>query len=45
MDNWSPDTLLLGSFGDKRIQRIVQSYANYSIMYYLYGLALNFEMN
>ena len=30
---------------DERIQRIVQSYANYDIMDYLRGLAHNFEMN
>jgi len=30
---------------DERIERIVQSYANYGIMDYLRGLAHNFEMN
>jgi len=49
MTNWSSDTLLLGSFDDRlcdeRIQRILQSYANYGIMDYLRGLAHNFELN
>jgi len=38
-------SLSLSRLCDERIQRIVQSYANYGIMDYLRGLAHNFEMN
>jgi len=40
-----PRKLLRYQLCDERIQRIVQSYANYGIMDYLRGLAHNFKMN